>query len=129
MRSRERGMATSSQSPLSPPSTCPVCLKGLEKCDLGKPEHCHHFFCFRCILEWSKVRECRATLPVNGLLLFVCVCAILSWRMTSCWSSEYPLKYLRCVACLWAKDTLERKSQAWKSRAGLQPYQVIRYHG
>lgn len=41
--------------------TCPVCLKRLigrkSFQELGKPQSCDHFFCFACILEWSKVSQ------------------------------------------------------------------------
>lgn len=43
--------------------SCPVCLKRLTNRkafqELGKPESCDHFFCFTCILEWSKVSPAR----------------------------------------------------------------------
>lgn len=47
---------------LSIPKCCPVCMRKLKKCELGKPATCSHVFCFICLYEWSKVSYCNDTL-------------------------------------------------------------------
>lgn len=34
---------------------CPICLNSFSSQPVATPEHCQHYFCLDCILEWAKV--------------------------------------------------------------------------
>ena len=36
---------------------CMICLEDIIDQVVGIPEPCNHKFCFKCLLDWSQVRE------------------------------------------------------------------------
>lgn len=34
---------------------CAICIQKFHGQELGLPETCEHYFCLRCLTEWSKV--------------------------------------------------------------------------
>ncbi|XP_008592048.1 PREDICTED: PHD and RING finger domain-containing protein 1 isoform X2 [Galeopterus variegatus] len=50
--------------------SCPVCLNVFRDQAVGTPEHCAHYFCLDCIMEWAKnANSC----PVDRTI-FKCIC-------------------------------------------------------